>query len=158
MEERTQKRGERMFYQLRVAREKDGDVLEAFLKQAKTSYEGVKEGFTQFLMLEDSEKNIAGCLGIEKISCDQGLLRSLVISDKLHQGHIVTLFQSMEVLCEKHQIKTVYLVANQHSSADFLTAIGFERADSVPEELFSSDHFCESRQTEGAVLMKKASG
>lgn len=63
-----------MFYQLRVAREKDGDVLEAFLKQAKTSYEGVKEGFTQFLMLEDSEKNIAGCLGIEKISCDQGLL------------------------------------------------------------------------------------
>lgn len=61
-----------MFYQLRVAREKDGDVLEEFLKQAKTNYEGVKEGFTQFLMLEDSEKNIAGCLGIEKISCDQG--------------------------------------------------------------------------------------
>lgn len=71
LEERTQKRGERMFYQLRVAREKDGDVLEAFLKQAKTSYEGVKEGFTQFLMLEDSEKNIAGCLGIEKIRSEE---------------------------------------------------------------------------------------
>ncbi len=153
-----QKRGERMFYQLRVAREKDGDGLEAFLKQAKTSCEGVRENFTQFLMLEDSEKNIAGCLGIEKISCGQGLLRSLVISDKLHQGHIVTLFQSMELLCEKHQIKTVYLIANQHSSADFLAALGFEPAESVPEELCSSGHFCESQQREGAVLMKKASG
>ncbi|NTU25929.1 hypothetical protein HPX95_07020 [Bacillus tequilensis] len=147
-----------MFYQLRVAREKDRGVLEEFLKQAKTNHEGVKEDLAQFLMLEDGEKNIAGCLGIEKIGCDQGLLRSLVISDKLHQGHIVTLFQSMELLCEKHQIKTVYLIANQHSSADFLTAMGFEPAESVPEELFTSHHFRESRQTEGAVLMKKASG
>ncbi|MDR4433360.1 GNAT family N-acetyltransferase [Bacillus tequilensis] len=147
-----------MFYQLRVAREKDRGVLEEFLKQAKTNHEGVKEDFAQFLMLEDGEKNIAGCLGIEKIGCDQGLLRSLVISDKLHQGHIVTLFQSMELLCEKHQIKTVYLIANQHSSADFLKAMGFEPAESVPEELFTSHHFRESRQTEGAVLMKKASG
>ncbi|SPU05195.1 YwlB [Bacillus tequilensis] len=133
-------------------------MLEEFLKQAKTNHEGVKEDFAQFLMLEDGEKNIAGCLGIEKIGCDQGLLRSLVISDKLHQGHIVTLFQSMELLCEKHQIKTVYLIANQHSSADFLKAMGFEPAESVPEELFTSHHFRESRQTEGAVLMKKASG
>ncbi|QIW81732.1 GNAT family N-acetyltransferase [Bacillus tequilensis] len=147
-----------MFYQLRVAREKDRGVLEEFLKQAKTNHEGVKEDFAQFLMLEDGEKNIAGCLGIEKIGCDQGLLRSLVISDKLHQGHIVTLFQSMELLCEKHQIKTVYLIANQHSSADFLKAMGFEPAESIPEELFTSHHFRESRQTEGAVLMKKASG
>ncbi|MCI4139842.1 hypothetical protein MMJ09_23810, partial [Bacillus vallismortis] len=80
-----------MFYQLRVARDIDGGVLEEFLKQEKANQEGVKEGFTQFLMLVDSEKNIAGCLGIVKISCDQGLMRSLVISDKLHQGHIVTL-------------------------------------------------------------------
>ncbi|MCY9195269.1 hypothetical protein MOE86_00800 [Bacillus atrophaeus] len=146
-----------MFYQLRAAREKDGETIEAFLKQAGTNHAGVNRSKTRFIILEDSAKQIAACLGMENFSKGKGLLRSLVVSDKLSQSHIVTLFQSMEVLCEKHEIKTVYLIANQHSSVDFLQVMGFTQADSVPEELYDSDHFRESLQTEGSILMKKTS-
>ena len=50
-------------------------------------------------------KKIAACLGIEKFRGGKGLLRSLVMSDRLNQSHIVTLFQSMDVLCKNMRFK-----------------------------------------------------
>ncbi|KXZ17250.1 hypothetical protein AXI59_14680 [Bacillus nakamurai] len=146
-----------MFYQLRVARDKDTEALETFLRQADTAHAEIDQSVSRFIMLEDSEKQIAACLGIEKVSGGKGLLRSLVMSDRLNQSHIVTLFQSMEVLCEKHQIKDVYLVANQISSAEFLNVMGFETCGEMPEELYASEHFRDSLRTKGSFLMVKTS-
>ncbi len=100
---------------------------------------------------------IAACLGIEKFSGGKGLLRSLVMSDRLNQSHIVTLFQSMDVLCKKHEIQDVYLVANQPSSAEFLNVMGFEACADAPDELYTSEHFRNSLCTEGSFLMVKTS-
>ncbi|MES1031134.1 hypothetical protein FOA26_03245 [Bacillus velezensis] len=146
-----------MFYQLRVARDQDTEALQAFLKKADTAHAEIDQQISRFIVLEDSEKMIAACLGIEKFSGGKGLLRSLVMSDRLNQSHIVTLFQSMDVLCKKHEIQDVYLVANQPSSAEFLNVMGFEACADAPDELYTSEHFRNSLCTEGSFLMVKTS-
>ncbi|MEC1259261.1 hypothetical protein P9D34_02140 [Bacillus swezeyi] len=147
-----------MFYQLRLAEEKDINVIEAFLKEAGTSHKGIEENRSQFIMMEDPPNKIVACLGMEELENEKGLLRSLVVSDKLSQGHIVSLFQGMQVLCEKRGIHTLYLVANNGTSMDFLEVMGFKRAGSLPEELCGSEHVSDSLNVSGAVLMVKTPG
>ncbi|MEC1535136.1 hypothetical protein P9D55_03815 [Bacillus sonorensis] len=146
-----------MFYQLRLAETKDKDAIEAFLKEAGTSHKGIEVNHGQFITMEDSQKKIVACLGMEEFEKKKGLLRSLVVSDKLSQGHIVSLFQSMQVLCEKREIHTLYVIANKRTSMDFLEVLGFKQLENVPNELYESEHVSESLKTKGAVLMVKTS-
>lgn len=76
---------------------------------------------------------------------------------RLSQGHIVSLFQSMQVLCEKRGIQTLYLVANKRTSMDFLEVLGFKQAAAIPDELDESEHVSDSLNVNGAVLMEKTS-
>lgn len=77
-----------MFYQLRLAETKDMNAIEAFLKKAGTSHKGLEEAKSQFIMMEDPPDEIVACLGMEEFENKKGLLRSLVVSDKLSQGQI----------------------------------------------------------------------
>ncbi|MFN2744612.1 MULTISPECIES: GNAT family N-acetyltransferase [Bacillus] len=144
-----------MFYQLRLAEAKDIHAIEAFLREAGTSHKGIDEKKSQFIMMENPPNKIVACLGMEEMENEKGLLRSLVVSDKLNQGHIVSLFQGMQVLCEKRGIHTLYLVANNRKSMDFLEVMGFKQAEVVPEELCQSEHISDSLKVNGAVLMVK---
>ncbi len=138
---------------------KDMNAIEAFLKKAGTSHKGIEEAKSQFIMMEDPPDEIVACLGMEEFENKKGLLRSLVVSDKLSQPepHIVSLFQSMQVLCEKRGIQTLYLVANKRTSMDFLEVLGFKQAAAIPEELDGSEHVSDSLSVNGAVLMEKTS-
>lgn len=157
LDREVKKRGEKMFYQLRLAETKDMNAIEAFLKKAGTSHKGLEEAKSQFIMMEDPPDEIVACLGMEEFENKKGLLRSLVVSDKLSQGHIVSLFQSMQVLCEKRGIQTLYLIANKRTSLDFLEVLGFKQAAAIPEELDGSEHVSDSLKVNGAVLMEKTS-
>lgn len=153
----AKKRGEKMFYQLRLADAKDMDAIESFLKEAGTSHKGIEANHGQFIMMEDPQKKIVACLGMEEFQKKKGLLRSLVVSDQISQAHIVSLFQSMQALCDKREIHTLYLIANKRTSMDFLEVLGFKQAENVPNELYHSEHVSESLKVNGAVLMVKTS-
>ncbi|MDA7025382.1 hypothetical protein PJ311_02005 [Bacillus sp. CLL-7-23] len=144
-----------MFYQLRLAEKRDKDAIRSFLTEAGTSYKGIDEEKSHFILMEDCQKKIVACLGMEKIENEKGLLRSLVVSDQLNQGHVVSLFQSMQVLCEKREIHTLYLVTNKQTSVNLLEVLGFKQTENKPNELIQSQHASVSLEANEAVLMMK---
>ncbi|WP_249366015.1 GNAT family N-acetyltransferase [Bacillus safensis] len=109
-----------MYYQLRIATEEDVPAINAFLEKGQAKGGVTLAERTAFVVMEDADGQLAGCLGLEQLNEQEGLLRSLVISDKLGQGHIVSLFQSVQTLGEKMGVVTFYVVANHSSSHDFL--------------------------------------
>lgn len=90
-----------MYYQLRIATEEDVPAINAFLEKGQAKGGVTLAERTAFVVMEDADGQLAGCLGLEQFNEQEGLLRSLVISDKLGQGHIVSLFQSVQTLGEK---------------------------------------------------------
>ncbi|PCK19718.1 general stress acyl- n-acyltransferase [Bacillus pumilus] len=146
-----------MYYQLRMATEEDAPAINAFLEkgQAKGGVKIVEH--TAFVVMEDADGKLAGCLGLEQLNEHDGLLRSLVISDKLGQGHIVSLFQSVQTLGEKRGVDTFYVVANHSSSHDFLALMGFSPLEEIPDSVWVSTHAKESLGKEQAVVLQKKS-
>ncbi|MGE6630356.1 GNAT family N-acetyltransferase [Bacillus sp. NPDC077027] len=144
-----------MFYQLRIATEDDHAAIEAFLKRGHAKTGLLNMSHTQFVVMEDANHELAGCLGLEKLNEQEGLLRSLVISDKLGQGHIVSLFQSVQTLGEKQGIASFYVVANQMSRVDFLELMGFEPSNEIPESMWTSQHAKDSLEMQHAVVLQK---
>ncbi|MBD1383459.1 GNAT family N-acetyltransferase [Metabacillus arenae] len=142
-----------MFYQLRQAEEKDVKSLQDFMKRAGVRTDGVEEIVDQFVLMEADEQQLVGCLGFEEIQDDNGLLRSLVVSDQLSQAHILSLFKSIQSIGKSKAIKKLYLIANKQSSVDFLQFIGFQPAESIPDEVSSHEHARESLQKDGATVM-----
>jgi N-acetylglutamate synthase-like GNAT family acetyltransferase len=140
---------------MRVAEHSDKQAIIDFLKEANVGYDGVGIVNSKFIILEENNKKILACLGLEELGDNQGILRSLVVSDKLNQGHIVALFQNMQVLCGHEQIHTLYLVANRQSSFEFLHVMGFKKAETIPPAVHLSDHAAAALKAEGAELMKK---
>lgn len=146
-----------MFYQLRMAESKDALKLKEFMTIAGVSTAGVEENIASFVIMEDQQEEIAACLGIERYEQD-GLLRALVVSDKLDQAHILSLFKSAGSLGKKMAVSRLYLITNRQSSMDFLKFAGFEAVDGeVPGHLLHSEHVKESMQKKGATLMARNS-
>ncbi|WAT80447.1 GNAT family N-acetyltransferase [Bacillus safensis] len=143
-----------MYYQLRIATEEDIPAINAFLEKGQAKG-GVTLTDTTFVVMEDADGQLAGCLGLEQLNEQEGLLRSLVISDKLGQGHIVSLFQSVQTLGGKMGVDTFYVVANHSSSHDFLALMGFEFLEEIPESMWSSAHAKETLGKEQAVVLQK---
>ncbi|MFE5470618.1 GNAT family N-acetyltransferase [Bacillus safensis] len=143
-----------MYYQLRIATEEDIPAINAFLEKGQAKG-GVTLTDTTFVVMEDADGQLAGCLGLEQLNEQEGLLRSLVISDKLGQGHIVSLFQSVQTLGGKMGVDTFYVVANHSSSHDFLALMGFEPLEEIPESMWSSAHAKETLGKEQAVVLQK---
>ncbi|MFX0569822.1 GNAT family N-acetyltransferase [Bacillus pumilus] len=144
-----------MFYQLRIATEEDAPAINAFLEKGQAKGGVTLAERTTFVVMEDAEGQLAGCLGLEQLSEQEGLLRSLVISDKLGQGHIVSLFQSVQTLGGKIGVDTFYVVANHPSSHDFLALMGFAALEDIPESMWVSAHAKEILAKEQAVVLQK---
>ncbi|OLP66800.1 hypothetical protein BACPU_01590 [Bacillus pumilus] len=147
-----------MYYQLRMATEEDVPAINAFLEKGQASGGVTIAERTQFVVMENTDGQLAGCLGLERLSEQEALLRSLVISDQLGQGHIVSLFQSVQTLGEKLGVDTFYVVANHRASHDFLTLMGFSPVEEIPDSLWVSTHAKESLGKEQAVVLQKKSG
>lgn len=144
-----------MYYQLRIATEQDVPAINAFLEKGQAKGGVTLAERTAFVVMEDADGQLAGCLGLEQLNEQEGLLRSLVISDKLGQGHIVSLFQSVQTLGEKMGVDTFYVVANHSSSHDFLALMGFTPLEEIPESIWSSAHAKETLGEEQAVVLQK---
>ncbi|AYJ88463.1 general stress acyl- n-acyltransferase [Bacillus safensis] len=144
-----------MYYQLRIATEEDVPAINAFLEKGQAKGGVTLAERTAFVVMEDADGQLAGCLGLEQFNEQEGLLRSLVISDKLGQGHIVSLFQSVQTLGEKMGVDTFYVVANHSSSHDFLALMGFTPLKEIPESIWSSAHAKGTLGKEQAVVLQK---
>ncbi|PMC37439.1 hypothetical protein CJ195_11835 [Bacillus sp. UMB0899] len=147
-----------MFYQLKIAETKDVERLTMFVEKAGISSEGITNLIDYFVLMENGENEIVACIGVEPVK-NTGLLRSLVVSDKLKQAHIVTLFQSIQTLSEKRGITDLFLVTNKEASVQFLSLMGFQKlkADLVPSEMLSIDHMKDSLEDPNAKVMVKSS-
>ncbi|KEP27572.1 MULTISPECIES: GNAT family N-acetyltransferase [Bacillus] len=146
-----------MYYQLRIATEEDAPTINAFLEKGQAKGGVTIAECTTFVVMEDANGQLAGCLGLEQLNEQEGLLRSLVISDKLGQGHIVSLFQSVQTLGEKKGVDTFYVVANHSASHDFLALMGFTPLKDIPDSVWVSAHAKESLDKEQAVVLQKKS-
>ncbi|MEI4790027.1 general stress acyl- n-acyltransferase [Bacillus sp. FJAT-53060] len=146
-----------MYYQLRMATEEDVPAINAFLEKGQAKGGVTIAERTAFVVMEDADGKLAGSLGLEQLNEHEGLLRSLVISDKLGQGHIVSLFQSVHTLGEKRGVDTFYVVANHSSSHDFLALMGFSLLEEIPDSVWVSTHAKESLGKKQAVVLQKKS-
>ncbi|WP_026563096.1 hypothetical protein [Bacillus sp. J37] len=147
-----------MFYQLKIAENQDIERLTMFVEKAGISSEGIADLIDYFVLMENGEKEIVACIGVEPVN-KTGLLRSLVVSDKLKQAHIVTLFQSIQTLAEKRGITNLFLVTNKEASVQFLSLMGFQKLNSelVPAEMMTIDHMKDSLEDPNAKVMIKSS-
>ncbi|MDQ0162623.1 GNAT family N-acetyltransferase [Bacillus alveayuensis] len=145
-----------MFYSLRMAERKDLEVMKQFVGKAGISTEGFEQIIDQFVLLESDEQNIVGCLGMELIGQD-GLLRSLVISDQLNQAHLAALLKSIDALKERKKVRSVYLMTNKQTSIEFLEILGFRQinVDQLPEHLSNCQHVKQTLQSDHATFMVK---
>ncbi|MGG3888486.1 hypothetical protein [Metabacillus fastidiosus] len=145
-----------MFYQLKVAEEKDLNKLTAFANKAGVNSEGFPELIDQFILMEDGNHELVACVGIEPVNED-GILRSLVVSDKLKQAHILTLFQSAQTLSRQKGMKYLYLITNNKASIDFLIMMGFEEisTEEVPVHLLNTEHMRSCLVENDKIVMVK---
>lgn len=147
-----------MFYQLKVVEESDLAKLASFVEKAGVSSEGFESLLDYFVMMENGENEAVACMGVKPVD-EHGLLRSLVISDKLKQAHILTLFQSIQTLAEQKGLTHLYLVTNKEASVQFLSIMGFEEIEkaSIPQQLLSLNHMRESLKEANAKVMVRSS-
>jgi N-acetylglutamate synthase-like GNAT family acetyltransferase len=145
-----------MFYQLRIAEEKDVQALKSFIEKAGLSSEGIESIVDYFVVMESDEDTMVASLGIEPVEGD-GLLRSLVVSENINQAHLLSLFESVHALGKEKGLIGSYLVTNKINSIEFLQLIGFQSIDheAIPDHLLTSAHFKESLEKEHAVVMVK---
>jgi N-acetylglutamate synthase-like GNAT family acetyltransferase len=147
-----------MFYQLKIAEEKDLGKLTGFVEKAGISSDGFESLVDYFVMMENGEHEVVACIGVEPMN-ENGLLRSLVVSDKLKQAHILTLFQSIQTLAEQKGIRNLFLVTNKEASVQFLSLMGFVEIDqaTIPNQLLSLEHMRGSLEEANAKIMVKSS-
>ncbi|MGD6816524.1 hypothetical protein [Metabacillus sp. 84] len=145
-----------MFYQLKLAEAADAGRLIEFVEAAGSNAAGIEEKIDQFVMMTDADHNVAACIGLEVFG-EIGLLRSLVVSDKLDQAYILSLFKSIHEVGRKKKLKHYYLIAGGAGSIEFLRLIGFQQAaeTELPEVLRNSKHVQTSIAAEGSAVMVK---
>lgn len=146
-----------MFYQLKIAEGKDLEKLTAFVEKAGISSEGFESLIDYFVIMENGDHEVVACIGVEPMN-ENGLLRSLVVSDKLKQAHILTLFQSIQTLAEQKGMKHLFLVTNKEASVQFLSLLGFEEIEnaSIPKQILSLEHMKGSLEDANAKIMVKS--
>jgi N-acetylglutamate synthase-like GNAT family acetyltransferase len=132
--------------------------LSDFVEKAGVSSEGFESLIDYFVMMENGENEIVACIGVEPNN-EHGLLRSLVVSDKLKQAHILTLFQSIQTLAEQKGINNLFLVTNKEASVQFLALMGFKEIDRnlIPNQLLTLEHIRSSLEDSHAKIMVKSS-
>jgi N-acetylglutamate synthase-like GNAT family acetyltransferase len=139
---------------IRIANNRDVDSLKEFLNKAGLSSNGVEQCLDYFVVMEDEKGALLATLGIERVEQD-GLLRSLVVSENLDQFHVLKLFQCIMTLARKRELKKLFLVTNKQSAVEFFRMLGFEKMqkDEIPENLLTSNHFRNSMNVEKSVYL-----
>ncbi|QOR66524.1 hypothetical protein IM538_22660 [Cytobacillus suaedae] len=130
-----------MLVEIRVANENDINRLKEFLGQANVNADGVETIVDNFILMEDPKGNLVATLGIERLMKD-GLLRSLVMSPKLDQTQILSLFKGISTLAKEKELENLYLATNKHASVEFFTMLGFGKVEveELPDHLKESKH------------------
>ncbi len=148
---------ESLFFQLKVAEINDVNRLVEFVEKAGVSSLGLEESYDCFVLMENGDREVVACIGVEPVG-KYGLLRSLVVSDKLKQAHILTLFQSIQTLSEQKGIHDLYLVTNREASVHFLELMGFVETDqqTIPQELLTLKHLSGSLEEDHVKIMVKS--
>ncbi|MGD6959241.1 GNAT family N-acetyltransferase [Rossellomorea aquimaris] len=111
---------------IRQATQEDIHEVVAFLMKAGLSIEGIKNSIDCFLVVEDSDNQLIGTLGIEaqeKI----GLLRSLVVTSSFESEELFALFQEILKLAKEKELTRLYLISNRKASLNFFDLLGFQQ-------------------------------
>ncbi|MBH9966704.1 GNAT family N-acetyltransferase [Rossellomorea oryzaecorticis] len=111
---------------IRQATHEDIYKVIGFLVKAGLSTEGVKNTIDCFLLVEDTEGNLIGTLGIEMRE-RTGLLRSLVVTPAFDSEEIFTLFQEIFKLAKEKDLSQLYLITNRRASLNFFEMLGFQQ-------------------------------
>lgn len=130
-----------MLVEIRVANENDINRLKEFLGQANVNADGVDTIVDNFILMEDAKGNLVATLGIERLMKD-GLLRSLVMSPKLDQTQILSLFKGITALAKEKELENLYLATNKRASVEFFSMLGFDKIETeeLPDHLKESQH------------------
>ncbi|WP_299746472.1 GNAT family N-acetyltransferase [Rossellomorea sp. y25] len=111
---------------IRQATQEDIHEVVAFLTKAGLSTEGIKNSVDCFLVVEDSEKQLIGTLGIE-VQDKIGLLRSLVVTSSFESEELFALFQEILKLAKEKELTRLYLISNRKASLNFFDLLGFQQ-------------------------------
>jgi N-acetylglutamate synthase-like GNAT family acetyltransferase len=139
---------------IRTANEQDIERVTSFLGQAEVSADGIESIIDHFILLEDAEQNILATLGIERIEQD-GLLRSLVITAKVDQTNLLTLFKSAISLAKHKELRQLFLATNKQASISFFNMLGFSKIEEqeLPEHIKTSNHITQILETNDPMFM-----
>lgn len=127
---------------IRPAHKHDLSLIKDFLTNAHLGTGGItEENASYFLLLEDEEGKLIGCLGIEPFE-GIGLLRSLVVTPGNVEQDIWLLFGQALQLAKEKGINDLYLATNKNEVLPLFVMLGFKRVDedNLPEELYHSEH------------------
>lgn len=141
----------------RKASTEDQEELMGFLRQAGVSVEGVDKYVDYFILSEDDKGQLVGTIGMEPMG-DIGLLRSFVISPKVSEVTIMSMFREVFKLAKSKELSRIYLATNKKMSIPFLKMVGFKeswKAD-VPDVLTQSEHGRYLVELDDAIFMELA--
>ncbi|MGO4889139.1 GNAT family N-acetyltransferase [Anaerobacillus sp. MEB173] len=127
---------------IRVAEEKDILPVQRLVARAGLSDQGIEDQIDHFLVAENEEKQVIGTVGIERLSDEDGLLRSLVMASTSWDAKIGLQFLELAMAFAKQRgVRTLYLLTN--NAIPFFEHIGFEplREEEIPVHLKKSNHF-----------------
>jgi N-acetylglutamate synthase-like GNAT family acetyltransferase len=126
---------------VRFANKHDVVNLLDYLQKAKLGTDGIIDSIDYFLLMENSEGEILGTIGIEPVG-GVGMLRSLAISETLKEADILLLFNQMLLLAKEKSLSTLYLATNKPDSSTFFQMLGFRTLAKVdvPAQLKQLTH------------------
>src|SRR5690606_31785766 len=122
--------------------------------RADVSSTGVETMIDHFILMENEEGSIVATLGIERLEKD-GLLRSLVITPKIDQANILTLFKAVISLAKQKELENLYLATNKQASIQFFEMLNFSQIEErdLPTHIQSSSHISQLFETTNPMFM-----
>ncbi|MCA1065471.1 hypothetical protein LCL98_18765 [Rossellomorea aquimaris] len=139
---------------IRQATQEDIWEVTAFLKKAGLSTEGIHNSVDCFLVVEDSEKQLIGTLGIE-VQEEVGLLRSLVVTSSFDSEELFALFQEILKLAKEKELSRLYLISNRRASLQFFDLLGFQQEkDPFVEDLKNFVHAQKLSTVDNCITMR----
>ncbi|WP_078556160.1 GNAT family N-acetyltransferase [Bacillus alkalicellulosilyticus] len=126
---------------VRIAEEKDLLPIQRLVAKAGLEEKGIEHQINDFLVIEDSNQQIVGTVGIERLGED-GLLRSLVIRSENLDAKVSLEFLEVTLAFAKRQkVKNLYLLTK--SALPIFEYLGFEEipGESIPAHIENSQHF-----------------
>ncbi|MFC0186972.1 GNAT family N-acetyltransferase [Fictibacillus aquaticus] len=127
-----------------------GDILSLVGKAGLTA-EGIQESIGNYLVVENSDGETIGTVGLERMGED-GLLRSFVLKqDYSTESLLLKLMDKILVYSKKKGVKTIYLLTKSVSFFEQLSFIPVKNEE-IPEHIKNSAHY-KNNAEEKVVLL-----